>query len=401
MKIVFVANYLPDTNYTRDLSTEFVKIIGKKDELFLCGRKKESVDDGVRPNVDQVWSRGVFFFVPIILYIFKKRPDLIHFQHEFKMYGGVFSAIFFPWLILFLKIFSFKIVITSHGIVSGTQLDKNFLESFGLKNTFLNKLLIIFFLNYVYTLLSLFSDAVTVHASLLRQILIKQYRCNPKKIIVISHGIRSVRDLTIPSAPTIYKRFPLMKNKKIILVFGYFSPRKGFEYLINSFSNLLKSDPEMKNFVMIIAGDVSKEFLSYKNKIEKLIIRNKISRNILITGFVNAVEIDELYRIAEISVIPAVFSFNTSGALAMTLAYKKVLLVSDVKPISEEVSENGFGLLFDIKSPESFGVQVKELISNKKLFKNLKSSVAEKSVRRYWINIAKEHYSLYKKIIKV
>jgi hypothetical protein len=34
MRIIFISNFLPDTNYARDLSVDLVKIMKKDDALF-------------------------------------------------------------------------------------------------------------------------------------------------------------------------------------------------------------------------------------------------------------------------------------------------------------------------------------------------------------------------------
>lgn len=400
MRIVFVANYLPDTNYTRDLTFHFNQIMAKNDAIFLCGRKNEPVTDGKMPPVDLVWNRGALFFVPILWYIIKKRPNLVHFQQEFKLYGGVPSSLILPWLFFFLRIIGIKIVVTPHGIVSPKQLDGNFLESFGLKNTFYNKVAVVIFLHYVYRLLVLFSNKSTVHTPFLRRILVEQYRCDPSKIIVVEHGIREIQlDKKDTGQKLVFRKYPLLKNKNIILVFGYFSPRKGFEYLINAFERILREDALSKDWVMVLAGDVMKEFQPYKRKIERLIRQKKMAGKVVITGFIDAPEVDELYRISKVSVIPAVFSFNTSGALAMSLAYKKPLLVSNVKPIANEVSENEFGLLFENNNPDSFGKQLKQYF-NKKTYARIQKDVERSASKRYWRIIAKQHRDIYKKILQ-
>lgn len=398
MKIILVANYLPETNYTRDLSQGFIEILKKKDKLYLCGRKNEPVIDGKMPKVDEVWNKGILFFLPIIFYILKKRPGVVHFQQEFKTYGGIISALIFPWLLLFTKIIGVRVIVTPHGVVSQTQLNKNFLESFGLKDTIINKLLITIFLNYSYRLITAFSDFVTVHAPLLRDILVNEYSASPKKVIVIEHGIREIKDLKTNkgSVDQIYKKYKMLKNKEIILVFGYFSPRKGFEHLINSYSKIIKNEDMVKT-IMVLAGDVAKEFSPYKKKIEKLIKKKKMNKHVLITGFIDGDEVDALYRMAKVSVIPAIFSFNTSGALAMTLAYTKPLLVADVKPLSEEIRLNNIGMLYNNLDPNSFGKTLKEIFLDKTKYDKLIKSVEKVANRRYWRNIAREHYDLYKK----
>ncbi len=401
MKVVFVANFLPDTNYTRDLSQGFIKVMKPRDELFLCGRKNEPVTDGKLPGVDLVWLKGSFSFIPIYLYILKKKPNLVHLQHEFKTYGGVISAALFPWLISLLRLTGFKVVVTIHTVVSKKQIDKSFLEGFGLKDNFLNSFLVKLFLISIYKLIVFFSNEVTVHTDLLKTRLVEEYAGNTTKIITIAHGIREISDRdSLPKNPNMFKQFPILKGKKIILSFGYFSPRKGYELLIDSLTRVFEDPKLKKEWVMVLAGDVMPEFVQYKNKIQKLIKKKKIENSVLITGFVDAEGVNELYRMAKICVITAVYSFNTSGVLSVVLAYGKPLLVADVKPLAQEVMDNNFGLLFDLQESSSFKGKLQKLIEDNDFYERTKKSLRKSASNRYWSIIAKKHYELYRHVLK-
>lgn len=400
MKILFISNFLPDTNYTRDLSVYFQKVCKEGDVLYLCGKKNEPVNDGRSPSVDEVWTRGIFFFVPLIRYVWKKKPDIVHLQQEFKTYGGIASAFLFPWFVLLIRFLGCKVVITSHTAVSKGQIDRSFLEGFGLKNSFVNRTLVKIFLIYSYKLIVRFSNRTTVHTNLLKSRLVEEYGCGAHKISVIPHGIREITDRDVlPKSPQIYKKFPILKKKKIILAFGYFSPRKGYELLLEALGKLFEDPGLKKDWIMVLAGDVVKEFLPYKKKIEKLIKQKKMSDSILITGYVDAKDVDELYRLAKVCVIPAVFSFNTSGVLSVALAYGRPLLVADVKPLGQEVKENNFGLLFDLHQPDSFRSELKKLISSGSFYEKTKQALRESASKRYWSRVAKKHYLLYKDVL--
>lgn len=399
MRIVFVANFLPDTNYTRDLSVELVSIISNRDSLFLCGRKNEKIRDGKLPKVDLIWKRGILFFLPILKYITNRRPDIVHFQHEFKTYGGVISGLIFPLFIGVMRLLGYKVLVTFHGIVSKKQLSELFLESFGLKNNSLNILAVSIFLDYTYKLTSFVSNNIIVHTSFMKKILIREYRINNKKTLIIPHGVRKIIDLkTNIKYPKLFNRFPTLRGKKIIIVFGYFSPRKGYEVVIEAFSRLIQKNSELRDWMLVIAGDVKIEFKDYKNKIKKLVKSKKIDNNVLITGFVDAQDIDEFYRISKIALIPAMFSISTSGALAMTLAYKKPLLAANAKPLADEIQEENFGILYNLFSLNSCVSQLQRLMIDDGLRRQLSERLKRTVPPRYWNRIAAQHYSLYKKM---
>jgi len=398
MKIVFVAVFVPDTNYTRDLSVYFQKILKRNDTLYLCGRKGDKVLDNKLPKVNEIWRPGWKCFFDVIDYIDKVKPDVIHLQHEFKTYGGLLTALQFPFLLLLLRFKKYPVVVTMHGIVSPKQVDNEFLDNFNVKPNVISKYMVIGFFHYVYKLILLFSNRVTVHAPMLKEILSSYLPIANNKIVVIDHGIREIKNLNIKNRDKIIKQFPVVKGKDIILVFGHFSPRKGYEYLLETYKHVIEKK-HLNNWLLALVGDVQPEFAYYWNKITQLIHEYKLDDKVLMTGFVKDAEIDEFYRNAAIVLIPAIVSFNTSGSLSLALAYQKPLLVADVKPLGQEVAENNFGLLYEKKGARSLEKQLEILMTNKKLYESLESHLKKSVQKRYWTTIAKEHYTLYQSLI--
>lgn len=398
MKLVFVSNFAPATNYTRDLSIYFNKVLSKDDSLYLCGRRDEIISDNNNPQVDKVWERKNSFFLDILEYVWKVNPDVVHFQQEIKMYGPLSTALLLPWLILILRLKRVGVVTTIHAVVAPEQIDKNFLENFNVHYSPLKMIATKLFFKYIYITLGSFSNKITVHTDSLKKILVESYGMSSKKVIVIEHGIREIKDLREkPTSAAILKKFALLKGKKIILVFGYFSPRKGYEFLIDAFSEALGKVRDNK-WALALVGDVTKEFLPYKLKIEALIKAKKLERNVLIAGYADDQMVDEFYRLAKVVLIPAIISFNTSGSLSLALAYQKPLLVADVKPLSMEVKQNNFGLLYDGSNVKSCAKELVTLMSDENAYGILSEKLARSVKRRYWTNIAKQHYDLYKSL---
>jgi glycosyltransferase involved in cell wall biosynthesis len=398
MKVVLVGTYTPDTNYNRDLSTYFVKVLKPNDKFYLCGYKGELVIDGKEPKVDKIWDRNLNYISQIYTYSLQKKADIVHISHEFKTFGGFFGAILFPLLLLLLKFKGIKTVVTIHGNVASNQVDYDFLKSFNVQPNFFTKIIIKLFFSYIYFSITSLSDYTTVHSPALKKV---QEDYNPyvkNKIVVIEHGVRVIEDLNVSKNKYIYKEFPLLKGKKTILVFGLFSPRKGYEYLIRSYNNVitkLKDD----GWIMVLCGDVKDEFMQYKKTVEKMVKDLKLDKKVLITGYVNAMELDEFYRSATIQIIPAIISFNTSGALSLALAYKKPLIVANVKPLATEVKENNFGLLYEKSGPNSLEKQLEKLMKSEKMYKSMLKNLEKSVAKRYWTKISKEHYDLYEKAL--
>lgn len=401
MKIVMVSTFSMATNYSRDFAVAFRKITPKRDHIYLCGKKGESASDNYPPKIDKVWTPGWLFFFQILFFTLKKRPDIIHLQHEFRMYGNIISNILFPWLVLLLRISGCKTLITIHGVISLGLLEAGFMESFNLPKNFLTVKMGQLYLMYFYYLTGIFSNSIVVLAPALKEILIKEYKLPAKKINVIKIGIPEIKDRgSKPTNPNLLKKFPNLIKKEVILVFGYFSPRKGYPLLIQGFNRALQKNPKAKNWMMVLAGNVKKEFVPYKQEIKKMIHKMGCSKNIIITGYLEEEEIDQFYRLSKIGVIPAIFSLSTSGALSLALVYLKPILFADVKPASIEIQEGNLGLLYNPFNANSFAKKLEMILTNKKVYQQFFNSLAKEAPNRYWSNISLIHYQLYKKLLK-
>ncbi len=47
----------------------------------------------------------------------RAKPDIVHVQHEFFLYGGFLSALFFPVMLAMLKLLRKPLVVTVHGVI--------------------------------------------------------------------------------------------------------------------------------------------------------------------------------------------------------------------------------------------------------------------------------------------
>ena len=62
--------------------------------------------------------------------LIREKPAVVHFQHEFFLYGGISSALLFPLLILLTRLAGIKVIVTMHGVVPRLATNDNFAEAF-------------------------------------------------------------------------------------------------------------------------------------------------------------------------------------------------------------------------------------------------------------------------------
>lgn len=173
------------------------------------------------------------------------------------------------------------------------------------------------------------------------------------------------------------KYLGIPKNKNIILFFGMIKEEKGLDILLKSFKKVLKKNPET---LLLIAGKPYKnDFSAYKD----IILNNDLSNNcILHIRFIPAEDVSHYYCASDLVVLPYKKVYQ-SGVLMMALSYKKPVLVSDLIPFKEIITNNKTGFFFNSEDTDSLSTQINRILLDTKYLKNISNN---------GYNLVKERY---------
>jgi glycosyltransferase involved in cell wall biosynthesis len=111
-----------------------------------------------------------------------------------------------------------------------------------------------------------------------------------------------------------------LKPRSFVLALGRFVSEKGFDLLIQSFSEL-----KLNDFKLVIAGSADHE-TPYSRNLEKLAVAN----NVVLTGFVKGEELHQLFTHARLFVLPS-FHEGLPISLLEAMSYSLPVLVSDIQ----------------------------------------------------------------------
>lgn len=305
----------------------------------------------------------------------KIHPEIVHIQHEFGLFGQHKGVNVIPLLYKF-KLSRIPVVVTLHTVY----------ESFTWDNKIVTEAII------------RAADSIIVHEEYQKDS-IKNNIINIdnfEKIYVIPHGVRRVNFIKdarekIISNKAIEKKFNI-KDKKIILLMGFFRPSKNFEQIIKIFPKINKIVPEA---ILLIAGDARiGENLEYMNYLIELINESEAKENIIfIKGHFSQEEYDEIVCCADVAVMPYKVTAQ-SGVMAHFLAYGIPIITSDLKVFTETFKKAEIG--FPCKNEDEFIQNIINVLTNKKLKRTL-SLNALKFVNENltWDIIAKKTYEIY------
>jgi glycosyltransferase involved in cell wall biosynthesis len=307
------------------------------------------------------------------------------------MFGPFYTTLFVPLLLLLLKLAHIKTLITLHAVVPLRLINKQFMEDLGALKVRIPSIVVKIIFIMIYRSISILASAVIVHDHCFRRELVSFYKASEKKVHVISLGVDD--GCTSVNRSTIDKWSKRFIGRKVILYFGYVTPRKGLEYLLNAYAQVIK---QYQNYVLVIAGGVLPYHKNYIHKIAGQIEQLNLSQHVVITGFVTDEEIHALYELADLVVLPYTYSIASSLALSFAIQHKKPVVATNLGAFREEVEDGKDGLLCPPRNSEAIREALIKMIENSFLQEEFSRNLKKKVQERSWYNVGKKTYELYK-----
>jgi glycosyltransferase involved in cell wall biosynthesis len=196
----------------------------------------------------------------------------------------------------------------------------------------------------------------------------------------------------LSSVDSLRKRYPQLKDKKIILFFGRLSWKKGLDILVAAFSKLIKNRNDVH---LLIAGP---DEGGYGKKVKKWIGDNGISEHVTFTGTLIGKEKVEAFNNSDIFVLPS-YSEALSTSILEAMYCGLPVIVSDQGHFPEIINYNA-GIVVPCDS-NLFAQAMEQLIDNE----GLRAKMGENGQRIVndkfkWDKIADEMIINYQRTIE-
>ena len=176
---------------------------------------------------------------------------------------------------------------------------------------------------------------------------------------------------------------------------GRLNWKKGFDTLIPAFAEVVK---EISSAVLVVVGSDSDE-LGYKNKIEKLVDKYHLAKNIIFTGDLRDNDKAIAYKLSDVFVAPS-YSENFGISLVEAMSYGKPVVVTDAVGIASDIREAGAGIVIK-KNINELKKGILELFNDEKLRKELGRRGRELVSKKYvWNEIVKNWITEYTKLVR-
>lgn len=263
------------------------------------------------------WAIGSRFFpFRIFAEVVAEKPNLVHIQWEYMMFGPAQVSFFFPFLLLFLKFYRKPIVLTMHSVIPTQTLDAAFFESYGAGRRFsyMKKLMVLLFTKVV----ERFSDVIIVHSEISRHVLLRQYRFPSYKVLVIPHPI--IGENPRPKKESDYF---------IIMHFGFVKNSKGIHHVLNVLPKVVERFPNVRFIVVGAVRNFSRE-RNYAISLREMVRDKKLESHVsFVDHFIPFEQLPSVLSQADVYVLPYTEKLlSDSGALKTLLPYGKPILAT-------------------------------------------------------------------------
>lgn len=195
---------------------------------------------------------------------------------------------------------------------------------------------------------------------------------NDRKITVIHHGIDQKKFHPNINTSKILKKYPMLKNKKIIFHPARIGLAKGCDTSIKAI-NLVKE--RYPHIMLVLAG--SKNIIDWGDTQQKdiaylvyLIKHFKLEKNCLIDAY-TLKEMEELYAASDICVYPS--SSNEPFGLTMleAMATAKPMIITNSGGMPEVIKDGINGYVIPVRDFELLAAKIETLLGDKKLSSRL------------------------------
>jgi len=326
-------------------------------------------------------------------------PDVsvVHIQHEHSFWGGVLPRRPFPlradtgyWELRYL--IQKPIVVTAHTTYSLAELLR--LES----ETRLPKRLIKQFLvnNVAYREsvdIAPFITAMTiVHTAAARNALIER-GAKPEYVTIVPTGIPAA--LPAPLHGEAFREAHHLRDKRILTIFGYIAPNKGYELTLE----LLPSLPE--DVVLVIAGGPrNSDMEPYAAELKAAIAAAGLKDRVLVTGFLEDEQVAEVMAASDLLLVPHT---QATGSYSVTfpLTHGKAILASDMDCFREIEARVDCLQLFKAGDLADYRTKLLALLADPIRRERLAANACKYAQRFSWPNVAAYTRKVYDQAIDV
>lgn len=222
------------------------------------------------------------------------------------------------------------------------------------------------------------ADAVIAVSNFTKQKIIDHYGISPDKVFVVHNAIDFKDQHT----------YEIKKEDKVVLFLGRITLQKGPDHFLYAARKVLDHDPDVK-FIIVGSGDMEHHIIEKAAELGT-------SKNVLFAGFLQGVDVEKAYRMADLYVMPSVSEPFGITALESIQSGTPVL-ISKQSGVSEVIKHCLKADFWDINDVAD---KIIAVLNSKALHETLKEHGSLEISNFNWKVPAQKCIDIYNKLLK-
>ncbi len=374
LKIAFISSCLPRqcgiATFSSSLSRSLEKITGRDSTCLVALNNNEDYRYSSRV-IYQIEQENLEDYRKAAEIINSSEIDLVSLQHEFGLFGGAEGS----YIVEFLNYLRTPVVTTFHTVLERPtpEQNKSFIE------------------------VCAFSQALVVMNRLAIDVMTETYDIPRSKIHLIQHGVPD----TFYIDPSYYKNQMKLSEQFVILTFGFLSPNKGIETVLEALPTVVQKHPKVLYLILGVTHPVVKknDGESYREYLQSLVKELGLSRNVeFVNQFVDDNTLDSYLGAADLVVCPYHSEGQmTSGVLSNSLGKGKAIISTPYLHAREALS-NGRGILVNFKDPRMMSEGILRMVENTDERLSLAGQAYILGQQMSWSRTSRQYVDLFEEV---
>ena len=224
---------------------------------------------------------------------------------------------------------------------------------------------------------------------------LEKYDIPKEKLLVLRNGVDENKfnsKILDDEKQKIREKYAIKKDDIVLIYTGRIVPEKGVLELVKAFKQIKKDN--LKLLIVGSALNAIKNKTLYEERVEKEISKNM---NIIFTGFIDYSNISNIYKIADIAVLPSLWNDPAPLTIIESMRCGLAIITTKSGGIPEySKSDNAIFIDKNEEIIDNIANSIKKLVENKSLIEKMKMSSIINSERL----IVEHYYNDFIEIIK-
>jgi glycosyltransferase involved in cell wall biosynthesis len=211
-----------------------------------------------------------------------------------------------------------------------------------------------------------------------------------EKIVIVPNGINLSKYLILPRSGSFRKKYGIIDNVKIILYLGRINKTKGIDFLITTYSYMVKN-LGFKDTLLVIAGPDD----GYLDYIKSLAQALGLANRVLFTGLLT--EREKICAFVDSTIVIYPSCFEPFGLVSLeAAASSRPVIVSDNTPMAAVIKEGKFGFSVKYGAQDELTEKIKTLLNDELLRQEMGQMGRRFVFKNYdWTNIVPKLEKVY------